>query len=166
MTASDSTPPNAINWQNLIDAGRDLIDPRRTSTEPTAEHIRKAISSAYYALFHALAGSNAESLIGIPHDPITTAAWSRVYRGLDHGTARRELQRQRHEFSAAAKVLAETFQDLQNRRHSADYNHSAVFTRQQAAIWLADAETAIMDYLQTDRGERAYIATLTLIRGR
>ncbi len=130
------------------------------------KHIRRAISSAYYAPFHALAASNANALIGAPQDRITTAAWSRVYRGLDHGTARRELQRHRQEFSAGSQISADTFHNLQYRRHSADYDHNAVFTGQQATVWLAEADAAIVDYMQDNRGERAYIATLTLIRPR
>jgi uncharacterized protein (UPF0332 family) len=166
MTPPANLPPNAISWQNLINAGRNLLNPQRIGDLPTDEHIRRAISSAYYALFHSLATSNADALIGAPQDRITAAAWSRVYRGLDHGTARRELQRHRQEVSAGSQIFADIFQDLQNRRHSADYDHNAVFTGNEATIWLAEAEVAIIDYMQIDLNERAYIAALTLIRGR
>jgi uncharacterized protein (UPF0332 family) len=166
MTAPATLPPTAISWQNLINAGRDLLNPQRTGQPPTDEHIRRAISSAYYALFHALAASNADALIGAPQDRITAAAWSRVYRGLDHGTARRELQRYRQEFSTVSQIFADTFQDLQNRRHSADYDHNAVFTAQEGSVLLAESEAAINDYMRADRSERAYIAAVTLIRPR
>ena len=101
----------------------------------------------YNRTFRALSVSNADALIGVPHDAMTAAAWSRVYRGLDHGTVRRELQRRCQEFSPEAQAFADTFQDLQNRRHSADYNHSAIFTAQQAAAWLSEAQAAITNYL-------------------
>ena len=133
---------------------------------PTDEHVRRAISNAYYALFHALAMSNADALIGTPQDTLSVTAWSRVYRGLDHGTARRELQRHRHEFSVGARAFTDAFQELQNQRHAADYNHSESFTARQADAWLARVEAAIIEYLLADRSERAYIAALTLIRGR
>ena len=161
-----TTPPNAFNWRNLIQVGRDLPQQQTNANPATDEHIRRAISSAYYATFHALAGSNADALIGVPHDSITAAAWSRVYRGLDHGNARRELRRHRQELSAAGRVFADTFQNLQDRRHSADFDHTALFTANQPTVWLAEAEVAIIDYSQVDRDERAYIGTLTLIRGR
>ncbi|MCY4558032.1 MAG: hypothetical protein OXF79_17025 [Chloroflexi bacterium] len=166
MTAAPYRPPRAIYWRNLILAGRDLLNLQRTGDPPTDEHIRRAISSAYYATFHALAASNADVLIGTPHDSVTEATWTRVYRGLDHTTARRELQRHRHTFSAPSQTFADTFQHLQNRRHSADYDPNAIFTANQPTIWLAEAEVSIIDYLQVERGERAYIAALTLIRGR
>ena len=60
MTTPAYPSPNAINWYNLINAGRDLLNPQRNGNPPTDEHIRRAISSAYYALFHALATSNAD----------------------------------------------------------------------------------------------------------
>ena len=166
MTTPTDVRLNPISWQNLINAGRDLLNPHSTSAPPTDEHIRRAVSSAYYAAFHALATSNAETLIGTPHNSATAAAWSRVYRGLDHAAARRELQRHRQELSSEAQIFADTFQNLQNRRHSADYDHNAVFTNIRATISLVEAEAAIVDYLQVDSDERAYIAALTLIRSR
>jgi hypothetical protein len=60
MTPPANLPPNAISWQNLINAGRNLLNPQRIGDLPTDEHIRRAISSAYYALFHSLATSNAD----------------------------------------------------------------------------------------------------------
>ena len=166
MTTPPDPRPKPIDWQNLIHAGRDFLNPQTTGSATTDEHIRRAISNAYYALFHALAGANADVLIGAPRDAPSTAAWSRVYRGLDHRTASRDLQRHRSEFSAALRIFADTFYNLQQLRHSADYDHNAAFTSHEARVWLAEAEVAIIDYLQVHRGELAYIATLTLIRGR
>ena len=62
MTTPANPLPTTISWQNLINAGKDLLNPQRTGQPPMGEHIRRAISSAYYALFHALAASNAGAL--------------------------------------------------------------------------------------------------------
>lgn len=166
MTWSSSSPPAPIDWQNLIQGGRDLLNLQPTGDPPTNEHIRRAISNAYYALFHALSLGNAAALIGTPTDSVSASAWSRVYRALDHGTARRALQRYRQELSPQAQTFVDTFSDLQQLRHSADYDHAAVLTSHQASIRLQQAQTAILDYLQVDAGERAYIATITLARSR
>ena len=163
---SEHAPSSAVNWRNLINVGRGMLIPSADGATPTDEHIRRAVSSAYYAMFHALAASNADALIGAPTNQATERAWSRVYRGLDHGTARRELQRHRQEFSTSAQTFAEIFQYIQERRHSADYNPSATFSIRQVTELLTSAETTIISFLQTDHSERAYIATLTLIRGR
>ena len=169
MTPRGDAPPYAryaIDWRNIIQAGRDMLVPKLDLTAPTDEHIRGAVREAYYAMFHALATSNADVLIGAPTDAATENAWIRVYRGLDHGTARRELQRHRPEFSAGAQRFSNVFQEMQDRRHSADYDPTVRFTNQQAAEWLTLAETTITAFLETDRNERAYIAALTLVRGR
>ena len=166
MTTPGSPPPIPIDWRNLIQAGRDLLNPQQTGHIPTDEHARRAISNAYYALFHALAGSNASALIGSPSDAAIAAAWSRAYRGLDHTTARRELQRHRQELSVHARIFADTFRDMQELRHSADYDHNAAISISQASVVLDQAEASILDYSQVALSERVYIATLTLIRSR
>ncbi len=166
MTAPGTQSVAPLDWRNLIQAGRDLIGPRQAGSLATDEHVRRAASNAYYALFHALAESNASVLIGAPSDPLTAAAWSRVYRGLDHATARRELLRNRQEFSVPARSFADWFADMQEIRHAADYDHSANVTVDQARAWLNRTESTILDFLQTSVNERIFVATLTLIRPR
>ena len=92
--------------------------------------------------------SNADVLIGPPQDQKTAEAWTRVYRSLNHGPARQILRRHRQEFSQGSQIFADTFSDLQNQRHSADYDPTAVFTGNQPTIWLAEAEVVIIDYLE------------------
>ena len=84
MTTPATPTPAPIEWANLIQARRDLLSPQQAGRLPTHEHIRRAESSAYYAMFHSLAHSNATALIGPPTNPTTAAPWSRIYRGLDH----------------------------------------------------------------------------------
>ena len=163
---SGTAQTKPIDWRNLIQAGQDLISLRNRQGTPTSEHIRRAISCAYYAEFHALAATNADILIGTPRDTISSAAWTRVYRGLDHGIAQRELQRHRQEFSRATQEFTDTFGGLQKLRHSADYDPNVTFTGFQAAVWLGVAEYGCLSYLRADRDEQAYIASLTLVRGR
>lgn len=117
-------------------------------------------------MFHSLAHSNATTLVGPFSDPTTTAAWSRIYRGLDHTTARRELQRNRQDFSLQARVFTDAFADLQQRRHSADYDPNAVITINDGTGYLDRAESAILGFNQIAFDERVHIATLTLVRPR
>ncbi|MYC32883.1 MAG: hypothetical protein F4X64_06865 [Chloroflexi bacterium] len=65
----------------------DLLDVARRLAEgnPSQTDLRRAISSVYYALFHAIAQSNADTLVGdapLVRDP---DAWRQAYRALDHG---------------------------------------------------------------------------------
>ena len=154
MTRPDNAPPTPVDWRNLIEAGRDLLNPQQLGRLPTDEHVRRAVSNIYYALFHALAESNASALIGPPGDALTAAAWSRAYRGLDHATARRELLRHRQEFSIQARDFADAFADMQQLRHTADYDHNAVIPINQVSARLDEAEGTILNYLQSALSER------------
>lgn len=159
-------PSAPVNWTELIDAGRAVLIPQTPAIQPAPAAIRRAISTAYYAVFHALTASNADVLIGPVHNQLTADAWIRIYRGLDHGYAKSQLQRNRTGLSADAQKFADLFRDLQNERHNADYNPQATFTIHAATTWLNNAEAAIIDFLQTSQSERAAIAILTLIRMR
>ena len=170
MTTGAPQPPfpplTPISWTELIAAGRARLAPLPPAGQPAPAAIRRAISDAYYAAFHALTASNADALIGVAHDQLTSEAWVRTYRGLDHNQARAQLQQNRASLSASVQVFADLFRDLQNERHNADYNPRAIFTAQTAATWLNKAEAAITDFLQAGRSERAAVATLTLVRTR
>ena len=155
-----------INWADLIAVGRATLTPQPPATQPAPAAIRRAISTAYYAAFHALTSSNADVLIGPANDQLTTDAWIRIYRGLNHSHAKSQLQQNRTRLSVDAQIFADLLSDLQNERHNADYNPRATFTAQAATTWLNNAEAAITDFLQTSQSERAAIAILTLIRAR
>ncbi len=159
-------PAAPISWSELIAAGRARLAPQPPANQPAPAAIRRAISDAYYAAFHALAASNADALIGAVQDPLTSDAWVRIYRGLNHRQARTQLQQNRASFSASVQVFADLFRDLQNERHNADYNPRANFTAQTAATWLNNANAAIANFLQASRSERAAVAILTLVRTR
>ena len=164
MTTPASPTPTHIEWANLIQAGRDLISSQPAGRLPTHEHVRRAVSNAYYATFHHLAESNATALVGLPTNPTTAAVWVRIYRGLDHRTARAAMQNNRQHFSAPAQRFARVFVGLQQRRHSADYDPNAVFTANDGVMDLDRAESAILGLAQITPDERLHIATLTLIR--
>ena len=166
MTTPAGVTPAPIDWANLIQAGRDLLNPQQSGQLPTHEHARRAASNAYYATFHFLAHSNATALVGSPTNPTTAAAWSRIYRGLDHTTARRQLQSNRQHLPPQAQNFTDAFADLQQRRHLADYDPNAVISTNDGALYLDRAESAILGFAQITPDERAYIATLTLVRPR
>ena len=166
MTTAAAQPPLPVDWRGLITAGRSTLLPQPPATHPHPAAVRRAVCTAYYAAFHALTASNADVLIGTPTDQLTTDAWIRIYRRLDHGHAREQLRQTRHNFSAQARTFDDLFLDLQNERHNADYNPLATFTPQTATTWLNNTEAAIIDFLQTTTRERAAIAVLTLIRTR
>ncbi len=97
----------------LMEAARALAE------RPTQERLRRAVSTAYYAMFHALAAMAADLLAGGARRP----AWHRVYRSLEHGRARKACQQVRTmgEFPADIREFARVFVILQEARQQADY---------------------------------------------
>ena len=91
MTTGPTQSPTPINWEDLIAAGRANLIPQPPAIQPAQAAIRRAISAACYAAFHALTASNSDALIGTVHDQLTSDAWIRTYRGLNHNYARSQL---------------------------------------------------------------------------
>ena len=138
-----------MNWQHLFDAARLLagapdaggISPR--PGRPRQAMLRRAISAAYYAMFHALCQSNADTLVGDAATGNNAELWARAYRALDHRPAKNRLASYTSEGAPALSGFASLFGDLQSQRHDADYNPRRMFLRSQviAIIDQAEAET-------------------------
>ena len=98
-------------------------------------------------MFHALAASNVDC-------------------GLDHRDARRYLNQDRQLFSPPVQRFIDTFGELQDARHAADYDPSRVITPSEAMHWIDRAEAAIGEFVQIDRSKRTAVAIQALIRRR
>ena len=152
-----------MRWQDLIATSRLLTATPRPDTQPLEDSLRRAVSTAYYAMFHALASSNADCLVGTPHNPLTEHAWSRIYRGLSHNAARRNLLQDRSLFSLHVQQFADAFAQLQDQRHRADYDPNRTFSRPQALYWIERAEGAIDNFMQASDDERKMVAIQSLV---
>jgi len=117
---------------------------RKEPRRPRQASLRRAISSAYYALFHLLIDEACRSLIsGATAAPLR----NQIGRAFAHG----EMQSASRQFAAGyaglpahvraavgpmipadIRLVARTFVDLQGLRHDADYNRSRRFTRIEA----------------------------------
>ena len=122
----------------LLDAARLLVD-ASNSTPPPDGQLRRAISTAYYALFHKVLDSAATRFMGTNHRH--RPGFSLLYRGFNHGrmksicksidvallsqTYARHLGVAR--VSQDMRDFASVFVALQEARHTADYDpHWAV----------------------------------------
>ena len=156
-----------IRWQDLIASSRLLITAQNANAPPLPNSIRRSVSTSYYAMFHALAARNAECLISTPQGELGDYAWLRAYCGLDHREARRNLKQGRHLFSPPqVQRFIDTFGELQDARHAADYDLSRAITLSEAVNWIDPAETAIRDIVQVNRSERSAMAIQALIKRR
>ena len=158
----------------LIDVATQLT----LSSNDTPEHqerLRRAVSTAYYAIFHFLANSNANALIGDPTNDNDAAAWNRTYRALEHGAARSRFRHARSRFRhtghmdpfpRVVKEFANTFNRLQGERYAADYNPGPTFTVSGALRTIDQARQEIIRFGMASPEVRRDLATHVLFGNR
>ena len=135
-------------------------------TKPRQSDMKRSVSTAYYALFHAIAKDAADLLVG-GGAARADRAWSHVYRGLEHGFAKnacREISKLG--FPVGIMCCASEFIELQDMRHSADYDPRVRFTRAETLQWAARAEAAIAGFRTAPRRDRKAFAVQLLLKKR
>ena len=75
--------------------------------------LRKAVNAAYYAMFHALCRSNADTMTGRRTSPLSQSALTRTYRALEHRQAKNRLLQTQQNLPASAQRFAAAFALLQ-----------------------------------------------------
>jgi len=131
---------------------------------PIQANLRRSISSSYYAVFHALAKLAADSLVGATKSRRPNKAWVEVYRGLDHGTCRQACDRAKTvNFPDRLHDFSDAFLQLQEARHSADYDPMVRPTKQQALFYIRLAEKSIQTLDSIGTIDRKAFATWVLI---
>ena len=157
-----------MKWEHLIDLARLLAGQgaMRVRGRPRQAMLKKAISAAYYAMFHALCYSNANTLMGSSTRPARRPGWTRTYRAVDHGAAKERLLRQRSVASPSVRNFGLVFSALQENRHLADYDPNARFSRADAISLINRAEDAIHTFLSANEPERRELAAAALMRDR
>lgn len=150
---------------------RDKLRPREAS-------LRRAISTAYYALFNRLAELCADELVGWGKP---WEAFSPIYRSLDHGYALKILSERTadrsHALGRDIERLGAMFRELQAAREWADYNREPNpdsreteagrrFSREQTRELVANAREAIAIIESLDKSARLKLATRLVARPR
>ena len=109
---------------------------------PRQADLRRAVSTAYYALFHALALSCANMLAGSSRRGVS---WQQTYRALEHGHARNQCDDQTAmgRFSIEIQNFGRRFVSMQYQRQLADYSPSAAFSRERVMLLIDEADDAI-----------------------
>lgn len=140
----------------------------RASTErPRQAELKRAVSTAYYALFHAIAQDVADLFVGAAQRP-QSDAWVRAYRALQHGEAKTACQQIRSAGVLPPAIIrcANAFILLQEQRHSADYDPAHRVLRADALEAIRLAEAAIHDLKSADRNDRRKFAAQLVFRRR
>lgn len=135
---------------------------------PKQASLRRAVSTAYYSLFHLLIN---EAVVN----------WNRAQfratlgRAFDHNimkAASKRIQDTR-QFPflgeqpgtvAALKSVAKTFSELQDKRHIADYDNTTFWTRTEALVQIKSAEQAFNAWksIRNEYIAQAYLVSLVV----
>lgn len=131
-----------------------------TTKRPSQSEIRRSISSSYYAVFHALARSCANALVGKTPSKRPNKAWVEVYRGLNHGICEKACQQaNKVNFPDCIQEFADAFGQLQAIRHKADYDPALRFGKRDAETWHELARLSVQSLrAATPNDKRAFAA--------
>jgi hypothetical protein len=165
-----------LNPDHLLEQARRLIRPGNTigagsirpKGAPRQVDLRRAVSSAYYSVFHLVAAALADQFVGVTFRPARNPSqimqrYGAAYRAFSHkrlGDLCVDLARQTpprkydphlprtkpspdRQLSAAFVAFAEAVVQLQEARHDADYNPVKTFRRSDAVTSVAVASLAI-----------------------
>lgn len=136
---------------------------------PRNSNLRRAVSTAYYALFHCLATDCADLLVGGRGANRSDTAWRQAYRALEHGNARRQCSRDEiSRFPAGIRDFADAFVEAQGKRHAADYDPrlDPQFNKSNVEQNILAAEYAIRRLRQSPVMDRRAFAIYVLLRYR
>lgn len=157
----------------MFETARLLLGPRDALPVPQAR-LRRAVSTAYYALFHAILRAGAIRFIG--SDKESTPGYSILYRSFTHGRMKavcetldvpvlsRNLaaQLRRTAVSDSMRTFAGNFVVLQIARHRADYDPIAEWSPLSALKFVELAEIALAAFGCADPDEQADVLALML----
>ena len=124
----------------MISTARKLL-----AGEPSDTDLRRAVSTAYYALFHLLCASFSAIVLHPPQVAFVRAS-RQAYRYIEHGQAKRsceEVGAKERNFPPGIVAFANTFVELQRYRIEADYQPTVAFDLEFARSLIDDAEKAI-----------------------
>lgn len=131
----------------------------------TQAHLRRSVSTSYYALFHWLAICCADMLVGTDKVPRSARAWRHVYRRLEHGKVRNRCEQLKGDsrgFPASILKFAEQFVTLQEKRELADYDPYVEILKTEALAHVQLAIVAIQGVRRTRVKDRRAFAVWVL----
>jgi hypothetical protein len=146
--------------------------------KPRQTEIRRAISAAYYALFHLTLTKASDEFVGARHR--ATPQYALAYRSISHAGLRDQcllvtkttiLDRLKPfvppaGFRRDMRMFATALPELPDKRHIADYDPSATFTRSEAESMIALAALGMARFASADAAERRAFLALLLFPAR
>ena len=162
-----------LNPDHLFEQAERLVAPPPAGP-PRQVDLRRAISAAYYAVFHYILAATADDFVGVTKRG--TKRYTLVYRSVDHRALRdlcTELKKQnlpaKYQRYAPAngmgqniQAFASAFVELQEKRHSADYDPSVRLKTSDVKLVIATAKSAVRRFEKASEGRRKSFLALLL----
>jgi uncharacterized protein (UPF0332 family) len=154
---------------DLLQQARHLI--HKESRKPKQASLRRAVSTAYYALFHLLVS---ESIANWRRPAIRKTLGRAFEHGVMKSASNRILDTSRFPFTgqnpntvSALRGVAKAFAELQEKRHTADYDNTRFWTKTDALAAVTLAERAFLSWksIRDERIAQEYLISL-LIKSR
>jgi hypothetical protein len=162
-----------INPEHLLAQAHQLATPP-TNGAPRQVDLKRAVSAAYYALFHAIVIDVADQLAGSAQRD--TVQYALVYRSVAHrdvGELCRNMTKQtlpdkykpyepHGGFGADLLAVASAFIDLQEKRHRADYDPLYRVAVSDVELTLQACRTALDHWRDVPRARRRLFTLMTV----
>jgi len=118
-----------------------------SKNRPRQVYLQRAVSSLYYALFHALTRHCADKLVGAEKSRRSNEAWRQTYRALNHGVCKNKMDNKAMmaKFPNGILNFSETFILLQERRNEADYDPFRKFAKEEVLAYVERAKATIAE---------------------
>ena len=137
--------------------------------------MRRAISSAYYGVFHFALAALADEFVGVSRR--SSSRYGLIYRSLDHRTLKdirgdisKPTPPHRYApylptegFGADIQVFARTTIDLHEKRHRADFNPEPRYRSPEATLAIGSARSAVQHFEQASQERKKAFLTLPAI---
>lgn len=162
-----------LNPNHLFEQADKLIA-APASGPPRQVDLRRAVSSAYYALFHLTATALADEFVGAAHRG--SSRYDLVHRSVDHRavkdlclTAAKTSPPPKYVpyvspkgFGRDMLIYADAVVELQVKRHQADYAVMERYRTRDAVAAIAKGRTGMARFRAADPNERRQFLTLLL----
>ena len=151
----------ALNFLALAE-GLSKNDERRQSIR------RRAVSTAYYSVFHRLAQLCAAEFIGSDPRLRDTDEYERVYRLLDHGSVKNHFEAQPLKNHPKLRPIGEQVVSLQSERNKSDYlpSRKGLYTRSRCQTLVQSAKSTIELIDNLSREDRRTLAIFLAFKKR
>jgi len=165
-----------FNPDHLFEQAERLIAPQ--AGRPRQADVRRAISAAYYGIFHAAITEAVDQFVGAANRD--KAQYGLAYRSASHsrlrevcGEVRKATPSSKYRpyvpstgFGAHIVKFAEAVVELQEQRHAADYDIMVRMNRSDALLAVATARAAVAALRAADQAEQLAFLGLLMFSAR